>query len=210
MQWIKKNRPHVPILWANRRRETIESRPESEGTEVITLDTLLNHPPSFSHLFTATSAPEILFSSQWLSKISKPTLIFDFAQPPDVENTAVSEGVEIIQLDDLKSEADTNGSARAEAIGKVERLIENSLRTYCQQQKETPLLREFSSVGPQCLKELDLALLSLQEELPGELYPLVKKWAEKLVKKQIHHSREHLRGILNTVAGPHKPTQDFF
>jgi hypothetical protein len=34
------------------------------------------------------------------------------------------------------------------------------------------------------------------------MHPKIKRWAEKLVKKNLHSSREHLRAVLRNVAKP--------
>jgi hypothetical protein len=44
----------------------------------------------------------------------------------------------------------------------------------------------------------------MEKEFPSDLHPKMKKWAEKLVKKNLHSSREHLRFVLRGISDPEK------
>ncbi|NBY20009.1 hypothetical protein EBQ74_07125 [bacterium] len=102
-------------------------------------------------------------------------------------------------MEDLMDEAKTNSLERAESVAVAEKMIEAAMRTYCLDQKEKPILRDFNAIEPEFLKELEATLLLIEKEVPEEFQSRVKKIAEKLVKKNLHLSREHLREILRRV-----------
>ena len=77
-----------------------------------------------------------------------------------------------------------------------------ALRSFCREQKEAPLLREFSSAEPRLLEDLAEDILLIEREFPEAIQPKVKRWAEKLVKKNWHRSRETLKEILQKVTEP--------
>jgi glutamyl-tRNA reductase len=99
-------------------------------------------------------------------------------------------------------EARENAEARALAVHEAERKIEQALREFFLEQKELPILRDFSAVEPAVLHELHSAFVGLSDELPNEYLLKVQKWAEKLLKKQLHTSREHLRLVLRKEISP--------
>lgn len=197
IQWLKKNRPACPILWVNRTAAALESLPESQGVKIQSLWDFLVQPTDFSHLFTATSSLEPVFQSGFFTRLRGDTkLVFDFAQPPDVEkNEDTLQYAQIVQLDDLLDRAKENAAERANAILEAEAILDRSIRDHCLKQKQTPLIRSFSKVEPQIQFELDSAISRLEPELQ----PRLRKWAEKLVKKNLHSSREHLRTLLKRV-----------
>lgn len=203
LQWIKKNRPHCQVTWVNRTIENLKSYPEAEGTKLMALEEFLRNPPEFSHLFTATSSPDILFTRDFFQRACFcHALAFDFAEPPDIETMDESAPIKIIRIEDLQVEAAENTQLRAKAVEEADGIIEQALKDYCLQQKQAPLLRDFNEVEPTVLSELEFALASAEEEFPKEIQEKLKRWAEKLVKKNLHLSREQLRLILQKVSDP--------
>lgn len=204
IQWLKKNRPSCPILWVNRTVSALEGIPEAEGVRLQSLWDFLVQPQDFSHLFTATSSLEPVFQAGFFTRLRGDTkLVFDFAQPPDVEkNEDTLQYAHIVQLDDLLDRAKENAAERAQAVLEAEAILDRSIRDYCLRQKQTPLIRSFSKVEPQIQNELDSALSRLEPDLQ----PRLRKWAEKLVKKNLHSSREHLRTLLKRVTETEEQT----
>jgi glutamyl-tRNA reductase len=208
VQWLQKNRPQSPILWINRTVDALRAIPESAGTELMALEAFLREPPAFSHLITATGATTAIFDGPFFERVAARSaqpraLIFDFAQPPDVERGAPCECVAtVLHLEDFLEEARENASARARAVWEAEQIIEMALRDHCLEQKEAPVLRDFNRVEPSLWEELSQALQAIETDFPPEMQPKLKKWAEKLVKKNLHHSREHLRTVLRQVTEP--------
>jgi glutamyl-tRNA reductase len=208
VQWLQKNRPQCPILWVNRTVEALNAIPESEKVTRMALADFLREPIAFSHLFTATAATTPLFDSAFFERLAarqmpSRALIFDFAQPADVERGAACDCVAaVLHLEDFLEEARENAGARACAVWEAEQIIEAALRDHCLEQKEAPVLRDFNRVEPSLWEELTLALQAIEADFPPEMQTKLKKWAEKLVKKNIHQSREHLRTVLRQVAEP--------
>ena len=132
--------------------------------------------------------------------------LFDFAQPPDITRGEFHPNLRIIHLEDLLQEAKQNTELRSQAMEQAEDLIECALRDFYQQNKEAPVLRDFSAVEPQFREELEMALSQLEKYFPKESLSRVKEWAWKLTKKNLHHSREHLRSVLRSVSNPSPPT----
>jgi glutamyl-tRNA reductase len=196
-QWFTKNRPTVPILWVNRHVEHLKNLAPSisERIQIQSLADFLQTPPSFSHLFSATSSIEPVFGRAFLESLSKPALLFDFGEPPDITKID-SCHVQIVQLEDLRGEAQKNGLERVAEVRDAEKLIEIALKEYILAQKEAPILKEFSRVEDGLTQILEETYLMIEQEFPNTLHNNLKKMAERLVKKNLHCSREHLRTIL--------------
>lgn len=205
VQWLLKNRPQCPITWVNRSLGALGAIGESTQTECVALSDFLQSPSDFSHLFTSTASTHPLFDSAFFSRLPpKARLLFDFAQPPDIDPHADLHGGKLLHLEHFDREAQENANAREQAVGSAEKIVDIALRDFCREQKESPLLKEFSAAEPRVFEDLADAILLIQEEFPEAIQPKVKKWAEKLVKKNWHLSREHLREILQRVSEPNE------
>lgn len=204
VQWLSKKRPNCPILWVNRNLETLRQIPESKLATLMPLSDFLARPPAFSHLFTATAATEIVFDAAFFEKVQGARkLVFDFAQPPDVEKSEATLSRAVIHsLEDFAEEARVNAVSRAKAVAEAETIIESALREHCLVQKQAPILRDFNAIEPRFLEELEAASAMIEKEFPAELHAKLKTLAEKIVKRNLHCSREHLRAILSDVAEP--------
>lgn len=201
MRWLKKNRPQCPIWWINRSVERLKDLPEAAGVELLSLDSFKKNPPSFSHLITATASSEFIFDRLFFEKSeNRPKVAIDFAEPPDVEPETTSTMVKIIHTQDLASEAKKNERHRSKAIERSETILEEVLRSYYLQEKETPVLKEFNEVEPLFMRELQSALGNFRQPLPEALRPELTEWAQKLVKRNLHHSRKHLRSVIRQAA----------
>lgn len=199
LQWLKKNRSQCPVVWVNRNVEALKSYPEFHGVELLSLSEFLKGKTSFSHLFTSTASIEPIFKKTFFEKLGEEKkLVFDFAEPADVEHF-VFKPVRVIHMEDLMDEARSNSLERAESVSIAEKMIEEAMKVYCLDQKEKPIIRDFNSIEPEFLKELEFALEMIEKEVPEEYQARIKKIAEKLVKKNLHLSREHLREILRRV-----------
>ena len=199
LQWMAKNRPGTPVVWANRNVAALAAYPESKGVELVSLSDFLARPPDFSHLFTATASPTPLFGSEFFDKLGwGQHFIFDFAEPPDVEEPGCDHKVTVVRLRDLREEARANSEARGKAISAAEAIIEEAMRDYFLKLKQAPVLRDFSSIEPQVLEELARAVQGLNGEIPEEFQEPIRKWAEKLIRKNLYQSQKHLRTILRS------------
>ncbi len=202
LQWLKKNRPETPVLWVNRTVEALTPYPEAEGVELMSLADFLGRPPRFSHLFTATASPTPLFGQEFFGKLEWDRhLIFDFAEPPDVAEPGCDHKVTVVRLKDLREEAKENTEARAKAVQSAELIIEEAMRDYFLRLKQAPVLADFSSIEPQVLQELAKAVEGLNGEIPTEFQESVRKWAEKLIRRNLYQSQKHLRTILRGDSG---------
>ncbi len=203
VQWILKNRPTCQVVWVNRSLAALNEIAESSRAECISLSDFLKAPCDFSHFFTSTASPTALFSDDFFAHLSpKRRLFFDFAQPADIDPRADLRQGKLLHLEDFDREAKQNAQAREQAVGVAELIIDQALRDFCRDQKETPLLKEYSAAEPQVYAGLTEALASIEAQFPQDVQPKLRKWAEKLVKKNWHLSREHLREILQRVSEP--------
>lgn len=209
LQWLRKNRPNLPLLWVNRSIENLQNYPESAQVELQSLNDFLSAPCAFSHLFTATSSLEPLFTDDFFNRLpAAPKVIFDFAEPEDVAPLVRHTEVKVLKMQDLREEAEANKRERRRAIEEAEAIVETSLREYFLQQKEAPLLKEFNSVESQFWTSLETLLPALDEKFTESERLLVREWAETLVKKNLHHSRHHLRTVLREMAQTSSPTME--
>ena len=118
--------------------------------------------------------PRALFTEGFFKKLKSGArpLVFDFAQPPDVEkNEETLRYITLFHLEDLQEEARQNSAARTQSIHEAETVIEEALREYCRDQKEAPLLRDFNSIEPRFLEELAARWLRWKRNFPPKSTP---------------------------------------
>lgn len=200
IHWLQKNHPQVPITWVNRSVEVLDQFSESMGVKKLSLEEFLKHPGKFTHLFTATSSVEPIFTENFFSLVdSGKKVVFDFAQPADVGEIQNPQ-VEVVRLEHLQKEAQENRQLRAESVLQAEKMIEDALKTHILEQKETPVIRDFSQIETVFEDELARAFGFIEKDYPVEFHGSLKKLAETIVKKNLHLSREHLRTVLRRVA----------
>jgi glutamyl-tRNA reductase len=131
-------------------------------------------------------------------------MILDFAEPQDVVSSELPPLTHLVQIGDMKEEAEKNASERQLGIQQAEEMIDLSLRDFCRNQKEAPLLKDFNQVEPSFDESFRVAWEAIQLELPNDCHPKVRKWAEGLVRKNLHLSREHLKLVLRKVTDPYE------
>lgn len=198
LQWFAEHRPSTELLWVNRDLSKLDAYPEFRDVKKQSLVEFLTQPSAFSHLFTATSSREPLFTPSFFERAqSKRALVFDLAEPMDVADSQVN----VVRLDDFKEQARANTELRMKAVGHAERILEDVLKAYCQQQKEAPVLRQFNAVEEKFFAEL-ASQIELLDSLPSAEREKVQRWAESLLKKNLHHSRDHLKHILRRFSEP--------
>ncbi len=210
IQWLQKSHASVKIIWVNRRVEVLKESPEAEKVELVGLASFLTNPPVFSHLFTATSSPEAIFTDSFFSRLCKKRrMVIDFAQPADV-HCEKSPEIELVSLESLRQEAEENALHRAAGAHEAEKIIERSLREFYLSQKETPILKSFNDVEPLLLQELSEVCFLIEKEFPSEWHSKMKKVAEKLTRRNLHQSREYLRTLLRQMSMPKTPNSEGF
>jgi len=202
-QWMKKNRPQAELLWVNRNVAALADLEEAAGVPTQMLSDFLAAPGDFSHLFTATASREPIFTGPFFEKLrGEKKLIFDLAEPADVEMSGVAQTHSLIlRMKDFETEAKKNALARADAVADAEKLISQAMREFLRERKETPLLKEFSSAVTVIEENLTCMLQEISVEVPENLHDRIKKWSEKLVKKNLHLSREHLKEVIHRQTG---------
>ncbi len=199
LQWLEKNHPEVKKVWVNRRPEILKDYSEASNCEIRSLSDFISAPGDFSHLFTATSSSQAIFDQQFIEKVDgKHRLIFDFAEPPDFI-PFTSKHLEMCHVEDLRKEAMVNTESRKSATKDAECLTEAALKEFLLEQKEAPLLRDFNAVEPKFEEERLSAFDYIEKEYPVEMQVRLKKFVEKIISKNLHVSREHLKSVLRKV-----------
>lgn len=204
VQWLKKNRPQTPILWVNRTVAALADLEDAKGIETMALADFLKAPVEFTHLFTATASREPVFTAKFFEKLTGlRRLVFDFAEPVDVEISAASQTKALVlSIKDFEAEAKKNTEHRSAAIHGAEKIIERAMREYLRAQKEAPLLKEFSSAVTVLEENLVCMLQEISVEVPEPFQDKIKKWSERLVRKNLHLSREHLKEVIHKQTDP--------
>ena len=205
--WLKKNRPRCTVLWVNRRPEKLADVPEAQGLTWLGLDAFVSAPPAVSVLVTATASSDPVFGPEFFSRISRPLLVLDFAEPPDVQIADLPAHIQVVQLEGLRAEAEANAESRSGAVEAAERLIETALRDFFLESKQVPFMKDFSRLEPHLLEDVQRSLEGLRRHVPPETFARLSPWADKVVQRQLHLTREHLREVLHTLTGePGSPT----
>lgn len=203
LQWALAKRPDAEIVWVNRSLDKLAEYPEFERVKKLDLSQFLQTPEDFSHLVTATSSREPLFGASFFRKLNfAQRMVLDFAEPIDVVDAHLVPGVTVVKLEGLQEEALRNATERKRGVEEAEAIIDAALRSFCLQQKEAPLMKDFNEVEPSFEESFRMAWELIHKEIPDNYQPKVRKWAENLVKKNLHLSREHLRAVLRKVTDP--------
>lgn len=199
LNWLSKKRPGVRVRWVNRNPDLLKLEPESNGVEIGALGPFVERPGAFSHLFTASGSSMPIFDEGFFQRVdAQRPIAFDFAEPPDVAPVPEGSRARVVRLDDLKLLAQKNRELRRGAVASAETIIDSAIRDFFQEQKEAPVLRDFSILEPRLIGEVSTALSEISvKNLTAED---LKIWAEKLVKKNLHTARIQLKSILKTVA----------
>ncbi|MCC6868138.1 MAG: hypothetical protein IT522_04885 [Burkholderiales bacterium] len=202
LDWFAKHRPATPVTWLNRDVAKIARLPQSQRVKLGALADFVAAPTEFSHVFTATASRDPIFTGVFFESLPKrPRILFDFAQPPDIEQSAiVGASSKLVRMEDLLDEAKRNAADRARAVAAAEAILEASLREFFRAQKEAPILREFSSIEGELEAQAARALATFD---PAGADPAARRaWLEKVLRKHLHDAREHLRRVLRTTTEP--------
>ncbi len=197
VKWWQRNFPAGKLTWVNR---SIEKLDRMEGVNYRALGDFIEQPETFTHLITSTASREPIFDDRFASRLSTPARLIDLAEPPDFHFSGSYPHLELLLIESFQGEAAKNAEGRKEEIAKAETKIESALKEFFLEQKQAPLMKDFSQVEPHLFVDFEVAVEDIAEYLPVELVPKVKKWGEKLVKRNLHLSREHLKGILEKVS----------
>ncbi len=202
LDWFAKHRPAVPVTWLNRDVDKIARLPQSRRVRLGALADFIGAPTEFSHVFTATASHAPIFTSAFFASLPKrPRVLFDFAQPPDIDRGAVAgTPSRLVHMEDLLAEARRNADDRARAVASAEAILEASLRDFFRTQKEAPILRDFSSIEGDLETQAARALSTF--DAAGSDPAARHACMEKVLRRHLHDAREHLRRVLRTTAEP--------
>lgn len=202
LMWLKEDRPDVNLLWVNRSLSSLDAYPELVTINRMSLDNFLRNPPEFDLLVTATSSAEEIFSEKFFQGLAKiPRLVLDFAQPADVAPSLRGRtDMSLLNLEDLTRFAELNQQERTKSIQVAETYIDKALRAYCMEQKQGPLLKDFSGIELILERELESVLMEVGRDFPIEFHEKLQLRLSKVFSRNLHLSREHLRSVLAKVS----------
>jgi len=202
---IRKQYPSQPLLWVNRHLDKLEDIAKPLGIPTLSLHDFYASKSPVHGMVSATSSPEILFDEGfWEMRLSKdPALIIDLAQPHDVSlDTQAHPQVQWLTLDHLGEKAKANAGQRKGASDLGHKILEQEFKRFCLEQKEAPILKRYSLLEPELFSEMAEIISELPLPLSEQQKQILDEWARKLVKKNFHSTREHLRSVLRDASEP--------
>jgi glutamyl-tRNA reductase len=168
------------------------SHPDSDRSfNVDGLDELKNYKGGFDVLISCTSAHEPVVTNELYSKLlvgeSNEKIIIDLAMPADIERTILEKHpVRLIDIEQLKSEAEKNLSERHGELHAAEKIVEESILEFRQilrtrklelKMKEVPVkIREIKS---KAISEVFAREIETMDESSKEILSKVLDYMEK-------------------------------
>ncbi len=200
-----------PIVVFNRGRQRGEALAARFGAAFEPLGTLGRNGHRFAAVIAGAASTEPLIGPELAARLA-PTLLLDLGMPPAVSSAC--DGVAGIQRVDqqvLRREAEHNRSARSAEIGKAEEIIEAQLRELAYELMEvdlSPVARRLLDAFREVVRmELNRAADGAQAEGTATLEATVERMTQRLVRVPLrglrevawHHTPEVLATFLEAV-----------
>jgi glutamyl-tRNA reductase len=184
-----------PAVVANRSLPRAVDLARACGAEAMTLDSFRSGSTSVDVLIAATSASDLVLSSDDLTALARSApagaglFAIDLAVPRDLPDVDTA-GVEVICLDDLRALADENNNLRAAAAADAEQLVEAKIATFTRRFREdvaAPVVSDLREASEELLaRELDGLLSGRLAHLGDEDRRAVERWARKTFGRLMH------------------------
>ncbi len=118
--------PELELIFVN--RSLPRALAAQYGGKAMTLAEFLANPPTFEAMITATSAPDALFTAEWLGARKGQLLLLDAALPRDIEAAARDlSDVAYLDLGEMEAVLARNRAARESEIPKAEPIFREGL-----------------------------------------------------------------------------------
>ncbi len=187
----------APTFLVNRSLDKAVGLAREVGAAAVSLESFLAGEHPVDVVVTATASPQVLFPAAGLGELARqcpgggPLLGIDLAVPRNLPAEA-GPGVEIMDLDALRSIADFNRGRRAEAAGEAEALVRDKLDRYVQRFNEeaaAPAVSELKQAAEEILvRELQSLLSGRLAHLDGQDRQAIQRWARATFGRLMHPS----------------------
>lgn len=174
---------------------------EAHGAVGLSLDEFRRDPRGVDVLIAATGAPGYLFSRSELERIAGDAqggaglLALDLAVPRDLEPVGSARGgtpVTIIDLEDLRENADRNRALRAAAASEAEELVERRLVAYEERAREKEVATRIEALVSESRELLEREWRRFGEKELAGLDPAergkIERWARSTFGRLTHLS----------------------
>jgi glutamyl-tRNA reductase len=188
------------ITIANRTPEKAERLAAELGGSGASLDALAELLASTDVLISGTSSAGPVVDAQTIADATngRRLVVVDVAVPRDIDPSARElQGVDLRDLDDLRSFVDAGAEARKAELPKVEAIVDEEVEDFCAWERSLALgpaiteLREWA----ERIREGEVAKLALREGLDTEeLDRVTKALVNKLLHRPMTQMRELVRG----------------
>lgn len=121
------------LVWVNRSIEKIDSAAARLGAQCLSFEDFLANPAQVgpvSGILTATSHPSAFIDADLLGRmqLASSVVLVDLALPNDVaENVASRPSIDLVNLDSLRAELESNRERREEAAREADELVIDAL-----------------------------------------------------------------------------------
>ena len=158
---------------------------EDSGAEIIPFSARYSYIPQMDAVISATSSPHTVLNAAFIQKRSKPLCIVDMAMPPDVdENVYELDNIKVINIDDLRGEAQENLERRKQLSEKADESIEeglNDFRAWLFHSRVDPAIESLNRRCDVIAQEVEDYLFSKME-----LSTKDKKLLDKMLRAGLH------------------------
>ncbi|MCG6964700.1 MAG: glutamyl-tRNA reductase [Acidobacteria bacterium] len=207
LRMIRAADPDRRILIANRSPEHAQELAHNDsGAYPLALDSLTLEPPRVGLVVAATSAHELLLTTEHVEAMrqrlpaDEAMLLIDLAMPPNLD-PAVSrlESVDLVGIEQMRAEADRNRTLRMKEMDRCDALVEHQiviLRRRLLDRSLSPVARTlheaFSELAERAVQR---ALSKDLQHLGDEDRASVEKLTAELVKRLVQVPLRGLKGV---------------
>ncbi len=197
------------VVIANRRLDRARALAEQYGSTAISLASISQELESLDVVISAVVSDQPVLTLEALraarGRVDRPLLVIDAAVPRSVEaSIAYLEGVELLDLDDMRRYAESQMEARRGEVEGVEVIVAEELerfRVNVRNREVAPLVAALRSRGEQFLTaELERAKPRI-DRLSDEDGELVAEVARRVVAKLLHTPTVQLKQAAGSARG---------
>jgi glutamyl-tRNA reductase len=189
------------ITIANRTPEKAEKLATELGGSGASLEALSDLLPNTDVLISGTSSAGTVVDAQTIADAAKGRRLFvvDVAVPRDIDPAAREvEGVELRDLDDLRSFVDAGAEARKAELPKVVTIVDEEVEDFCAWERSLALgpaiteLREWA----EAIRAEEVAKLAKKQSLKEKDLEELERVTRALVNKLLHRPMTQMRDLV--------------
>jgi len=169
---------------------------DSDSVKVLSIDKLESTINKYRLLFTATSSPVPIITSQMIEHKERPRLWFDMAIPRDIVEID-EENIKIYRIDDLQSISQSNHALRQEQALKATEVVQNYIDEFYQWLQALtvePVIKQMRLAIEDVISQ-EVARSISKGYLPEQYSSNAKRMITQVFDRYLHEPTSNLRKL---------------